>query len=145
MSQENLINLNQFSMVGHTITRFDFTNTYARFSMSDPDLKKEFNVDGGLIDVRGDTSEWQGDIALDIHIKLSSNDAELKADMKIIGHAAASHMSKDDFISMALSKGCDETFSTAKAAIIAFAAMAVPGERLTLPTVNFDDRHFKDR
>ena len=145
MKQENLINLNQFSIVGHTITKFDFLNTYARFSMSDPKLKKEFNVDGGLIDVRGDTSEWQGDIALDIHIKLSSNDAELKADMKIIGHAAASHMSKDDFISMALSKGCDETFSTAKAAIISFAAMAVPGERLTLPTVNFDDRHFKDR
>ena len=143
MSQENLINLNQFSIVGHTIAKFDFINTYAVFSMSDPALKKEFNVDGGLIDVRGDTSGWQGDIALDIHVKLSNNDAELKADMKIIGHAAATHMSKADFVSMTLSKGCDETFSIAKAAIIAFAAMAVPGERLTLPTVSFDDRNFK--
>lgn len=143
MKTENLINLNQFSMVGHTIAKFNFINTYAWFSMNDPNLKKEFNVDGGLVDVRGDTSEWHGDIALDIHIKLSNNDAELTADMKIIGHATAAHMSKDDFVSMALSKGCDETFGAAKAAIISFAAMAVPGERLTLPTVSFDDRNIK--
>ena len=145
MKQENLINLNQFSMLGHTITHFDFVNTYAWFKMNDPNLKKEFNVDGGLVDVRGDTAEWFGDIALDIHVKLTSNDAEIKADMKIIGHAAATHMNKDDFVSMALSKGCDETFSTAKASIIAFAATAVPGEHLTLPTVSFDDRHNRPR
>jgi|GEM_PF-5425275 len=131
--------LDNFFLLNYSIVKFDFSSDFAEYKAEDPEITRKFNVNNEIVDVSKKEDGFYATIIVNMNLSIQSDHQNLFLNSSIIGSFYSDQMEQEEFKHTFKTFGCSSLYELLKSTTHNFLSQAVPGDRIILPFIKFQE------